>query len=57
MNKKSKNTGKAEEEEKFLPKELLVMEKVCDSLISNAFAIDDLIQQLASSFRRGNKKD
>jgi hypothetical protein len=57
MNKKTKTTGKAEKEERFLPKKLLVMEKVCDSLILDAFEMEDLIQQLASSYRHGNKKD
>lgn len=47
----SKKTKKVKKEEKTLPKEIIILQDVCKTMVSTAFLMDDLIEELVHQMR------
>ncbi|MFH1233372.1 MAG: hypothetical protein V1649_01835 [Patescibacteria group bacterium] len=51
MSKKTIKTKGVKKEEKALPKEIIILQDVCKTMVSTAFLMDDLIEELIHQMR------
>lgn len=51
MSKTIARAKKDKKEEKALPKEIIILQDVCKTMVSTAFLMDDLIEELIDQMR------